>query len=679
MCTAQSAYADPPAPNAVYREENGCRITPIAVSLDRHFYSHAIYFRCVSAANATEPLTSAGGINMADARQDLSKLGFTKTFVLPGLLIFLVPVVSYFFFLHAQSRYDADIRNTVLRRIKEDPGLSPEERGQAIAFFTEHRYSELIADDRFAGQLDETVLFYYATFRWMIRLSGLSILGSVAVLVVAGVCVWLSRKSQHAQYLSLSIGWQVLRIYGALQTIVQGILLLALSFWVTALWFDVYVVKLIFIAGALGLVAVLAVIKAIFHRPNMDFRVEGKVIGREAAPALWEELTAICNKVGTEPPDQVIVGIDDNFFVTEMPVEADGQICQGRTLYVSLSLLKQMHGAESDAVLAHEMAHFSGNDTLYSKKISPLLSRYGVYLQALYENAITRPVFYFMHCFRVLFQLSLSQQSRQREFRADRIAADMTSPRDFASALLRVIAYSQFRGDIQQALFRQEQALSAANICAQIEQGFPDYALTFASSPDVGSLETSHPFDSHPPLSQRLDAVGIPLTTHNGPLLSTPGDGRWYRKIDGAEKIERKQWTQFEERFRAFHEEVLAYRYLPETDEEHELVAKWFPAISIEGKKGSLDMDCETIHYTAWGDSLAFHEITNLTLAENGTLQVHYDRGELLTTLIPMNTFGKLQQEALDTISRYYSRYTAAVAYQTQKQHDAQLATGETV
>lgn len=39
-----------------------------------------------------------------NARRDVSKFGFARTFVLPALLIFLVPAVSFFFFHHAQAR-----------------------------------------------------------------------------------------------------------------------------------------------------------------------------------------------------------------------------------------------------------------------------------------------------------------------------------------------------------------------------------------------------------------------------------------------------------------------------------------------------------------------------------------------------------------------------------------------
>ena len=608
---------------------------------------------------------------MSDKRRDFSKIGFAKTFILPGMLIFLIPVVSLFFFLHAQRTFDAEARTSVLSRIRDDASLSPSQRDTATAYFNEHPVSELIANGRIGPGLDSTTRFHYATFRWLILLAELSIAGGVAVLLLAGVCVLLSRRSQRAQYLSLSVGWQILRIYGALQTFIQGAMVLALSFWVTALWFHSYSVKLVLIAGIVAVVGVAAVIKAIFKRPISDLRVEGRVLDHTASPRLWNELGAICAKVGTDRPDQVIAGIDDNFFVTEVPVKVDGTTCQGRTLYVSLSLLKQMYGTEADAVLAHEMAHFSGNDTLYSKKISPLLARYGTYLQALYDNPIARPIFYFMHGFRALFELTLLEQSRQREFRADRIAAETTSSRDVAGALLRSSAYSDYREKIQQDLFKKERALETANISAQLEQGFHEHAIFFAAKPDLGALETSHPFDTHPPMAQRLEAVGIPFTSEGvQTLVSTPGDGRWYDSIDDAEQIERQQWEQFEERFRKFHEETLAYRFLPETEEERAIVMKSFPELTFVGKKGSLILDCETVRYTVWPDKVAYFEITNCAL-NNDTLQIQYFRSGKRKANIPLKTFASRRQEALDAINRYYGRYLNAVAYQKQKAAEA--------
>jgi len=173
-------------------------------------------------------------------------------------------------------------------------------------------------------------------------------------------------------------------------------------------------------------------------------------------------------------------------------------------------------------------------------------------LEALFHGGIGRVVFYFMNCFRSLFELSLGKRGREREFRADRIAAEITSPRDLAGALLRTTAYSKFRNGIQQKLFEQERVLESTNIAGQIAEGFSASAGRFAAEHDIGELKSSHPFDSHPPLADRLEAVGVPLSPATAEsLLAAPGDGGWYPMIDKAGEIERQQWDGFEAKFRS--------------------------------------------------------------------------------------------------------------------------------
>lgn len=596
-----------------------------------------------------------------------SRMGFAKTFLLPGFVIFLVPAAGLCFFLHAQSTFDAEAREALLKQVRADPKLSPQDREQGLEFFTQNRFSDLMKNDEFAEQFDWHVRLNYATFRWMIRLSALSILASVIVFALAGVCVLLSLLSQQSQYLSLLVGWHVLRIYAAFQTLVQGILVVALSYWVTALWAERYYPKLILIAGLLAVVGVAAVVAAIFKKIDLTLEVEGTLLAREGSPQFFDELQAICRKVDTSPPDQVIVGIDDNFFVTEMPVRVDGRTLGGRTLFASLSLLKQLHVAEAEGVLAHELAHFSGADTLYSKKIAPLLEGYQRYLRALYEGGIGRLVFYYMNGFRALFELSLGRISRQREFRADRVAAEITSRRNVAAALLRTTAYSKFRNQVQDELFKQERVLESANIADQIAEGFPAFAQRFAKEHDIGELKSSHPFDSHPPLVDRMEAVGVPLSAESAKsLLAAPGDGGWYRMIGQAEETERRQWNDFEEKFRDVHEQSLAYRLLPETDEERSIVVKAFPAITVQGRSATLSVDYQGLHFSAWPTPIEYREITRCAV-ENGTLSIHYQRDGKQKQKLKLKTFGKRQQEALDAINRYWGRYQSACACQAQK------------
>jgi Zn-dependent protease with chaperone function len=596
--------------------------------------------------------------------------GFVRSFVLPALTIFLVPVLSLAFFLHAQSQFNAMARESILQSIQNDATMTAEQRQEATAFFQSVPVSTLMRDPDFAANFDKGAVFDFATFHWMIQISFWSIAGGCAVLALAGFCVIMSHWSQAVQYRSLVVGWHVLRWYAAAQTIAVGILLVALSFWVTALWMNVYSVKLIGVAAILAVLSVGAIIVAIFRNPKSEFSVEGIVIGDSTSPYLWRDLHLICDKVGTEPPDQVIAGIDDNFFVTEREVKVGDTTVSGKTLFVSLSLLRHLRVGEAEAVLAHEMAHFSGQDTLYSNKVSPLLERYGAYLQGLEQGGITLPAYYFMLCFRALFELSLRKLSRSREFRADGIATQLTSPQDMAGALLRIAAYSSFRAKVENELFSTERVLDSAQIADQIEDGFPDFCRTFADDPTVTEVRTAHPFDTHPPMQQRLAAVGVDCTADavRG-LLMLPPDARWYHNVSDAENLEQQQWDAFEQKFRTFHEQSLPYRFLPASAEEQAVVETAFPALSFAAKDGTLTIDYAKVHDSTWDEAIHFSNIANCTLEEQNRLLIQSEQGGKRKHLIAFKRFEKsLQREILDAFQRYYGRHLAAVAWHKQKE-----------
>lgn len=207
--------------------------------------------------------------------------------------------------------------------------------------------------------------------------------------------------------------------------------------------------------------------------------------------------------------------------------------------------------------------------------------------------------------------------------------------------------------------------MQAANISQRVEQGFPQYAVHFAGDPELGQAETSHPFDSHPPLSQRFESAGMQLGSAEAKsILATGADGRWYQKIHNASQLERQQWDEFEERFRSAHEQSLAYRYLPETDQERELVVKFFPGVTFDGKKGPLALDHEQLRYAEWQEPVPFYEIEGCSVNDD---VLHIRTMEGVNRTIKMKRFGKQQQEVLDAIGRYYSRYLSATAYQKEK------------
>lgn len=623
---------------------------------------------------------AAGSCDWASAimSKDFSSLGFAQSYIYPALALFLIPLASLFFYDYVRSDFDSAFAESIIEEINANNEFGPEEKAKMIADVHDSPLSSIMVSNEpnavaWREDLPAEFVWQQLSIIWAIRLAWFCILGGVGAFVLTSFSVVLSLRSQSMQYYSLLMGWHVLRLFCTLEVIAQGLLVFSLSFWVPAYFFEVFFVKVLLIFGIMAIGAAGVVIAAIFKRVDDEFIIEGEQITREMAPQLWYDLERLANSMGTAPPDHVIAGIDDNFFVTQQPVkvrmnEEQLQTLTGRTLFVSLSLLKKLPGEEADAVLLHELAHFSGNDTLYTQKIAPLLVRYGHFLQGLHDGGISLPVFYFAVMFRALYEISLGSLSRQREFRADGLAADKTSPTSVARALLRTTAYSKYRNELEQEFFDAEQAHEEVNLSQRIDSGFEEFATAFADKHDLGELATAHPFDTHPPLSQRLEALGFNSSPDS--LRAAMNDhsmGPWFAKIDGADSLERQQWQQYEEQFRQFHENVLAYRYLPSNPSEQELVEKYFPVVETTAKDRKVIFDFEKITFEDWDQPTYYREIDSMSLENQwGTrldLVVNRD-GKKKTVKIPLSGKQPEQQQVIATLEHYYSRAASAIAYQ---------------
>src|SRR5262249_17155193 len=287
-----------------------------------------------------------------------------------------------------QGGWGGDVAGGVVTAVQREPSLTDERRHAIIGYIRQVPLSTRFADPdpAFADMskaFPTRTHFAYFTFRWSIRLAIVSIISSLVVFVIAALSVVCSLRSQLVQYYSMASGWYVLRLFALTQVLFQGCMAVALSYWVQAFWFNGYSERLILIVGLSAIVAGASLVMAIIRTPDDRFELSGVIIKRTPGSPIWQDLDRICARVGTRAPHRIIAAIDDAFFVTEHPVTVNGAVHEGRTLYVSLPLLKALNGTQADAVMAHEMAHFSGEDTLYSRKIGPLLARYHASLNAL--------------------------------------------------------------------------------------------------------------------------------------------------------------------------------------------------------------------------------------------------------------------------------------------------------
>jgi Peptidase family M48 len=192
--------------------------------------------------------------------------------------------------------------------------------------------------------------------------------------------------------------------------------------------------------------------------------------------------------------------------------------------------------------------------------------------------------------FRSVFEFGFSKSSRAAEFAADQLAARLTSAQAIATSLIKVAAYASYRSRVENDLFssanKHEGQLAIAD---RIAQGLSAFAATADFQSDLLHGSTPHPFDTHPPMQQRIQAVGanVPATQYAQIATEAVTDS-WVNYMPHTAALEQRLWDQFEQAFAGDHALSLAYRYVPNTPEERAHVLKHFPGINIPAKKGQL-------------------------------------------------------------------------------------------
>jgi hypothetical protein len=193
----------------------------------------------------------------------------------------------------------------------------------------------------------------------------------------------------------------------------------------------------------------------------------------------------------------------------------DGRRFEGRTLYLPLPYLPLLHQDEAEAIIGHELGHFTGGDTEYSLRFLPIYAGVNRSLAAMVlagrgadgsDGLITRPAVELGLFVMDRFDRAVHHWSRLREFAADEAGARITSPEAQARALLRTDAVEGRIAETLDAAFRKPETAPADLITATIEQA-REKGLDDPTG--IEEQQQPHPTDTHPPRHQRLAALGV--------------------------------------------------------------------------------------------------------------------------------------------------------------------------
>lgn len=587
------------------------------------------------------------------------------------LALFLIPGLTLLFANHFKNATDTRYLEEINQSIAASPNMSDADKKSASEYFqaiapsttcfnNDPAVAEYRADVCLKGsEMWQFVVVEKVAF-WTVMVGVLLVMLMVALGALA-----FSKRS--VQYISFVFGWRVLVLASASEILLQGLFAVWLSFWLTAFFMDVYVIKLIAIVGIVVAIAIFSAVVAIFRHVPENNVVQGELVTPELAPALWSRIREFADKLKTAPPAQIIAGIDANFFVTETSLQVGENKMQGRSLFVSIPLLRVLDQSEADAVLAHELGHFVGGDTANSAALGPKLVQYDFYSEQMRQGGVTVIAFFLLNLYRVIFEMALQKSSREREFAADTVAAGLTSPQAITHSLIKVAAYASYRNEVEGKLFDQNERHSGnLGIAQRVALGLNEFSQSSEFVEMMRASNVPHPFDSHPALQERMRNVGFELPEQEfaSVVASTPAV-TWADSIVSADAIEQRLWQSFEQYFSQAHEETLAYRYEPATDQERELVLRYFPPIRFALKKDQ----CFEINYAGLElpddkGSVGWDKVKDLkyedaTVGADKLTIVHPEKGMLgdKTTKVSLSIDSKERDRVKAVLGQYWHRH----------------------
>lgn len=347
---------------------------------------------------------------------------------------------------------------------------------------------------------------------WTRGTGALKLLADEPLAIVAGGKVrrtagepWLARLYAVALMAGLVL------FYVALPFVALGLLIGTLAVFWLILHLQYIPIKLLLLIGLVGGGMVWAVLKSMIPRMNSD--VHGLPKTADEYPRLFETLRTVATRVDTRPVDEV--------YIVPGPEIAVFQVGRGpwgvfgkkrRVLTLGLPALRSLTVVELESILAHEYAHFSHQDTLYSRfirrvdvSIHTALSGMGAAGGKLnYVN----PFFWFLVQYYRAYSVLSAGFSRSREFLADRMACSLYGANVFESALTKT--------SMDGRLFEASAYRRAAYVL-NVYQRFAEYRESEQSAEQREQIRTEleqqdiSRMASHPTYRERLAAVaGFP-------------------------------------------------------------------------------------------------------------------------------------------------------------------------
>jgi Zn-dependent protease with chaperone function len=452
-------------------------------------------------------------------------------------ILLIVPLMALGVGTLIESKYEAKWRVAVLEQF-------PEMDRKQLDAMPLRRYCREIEESR-----DMPVCKWYPAVRMMLRGSVAAVVVGLGLVLAIYMMGRVSRGSRNRLVLVFKPG-----LYLTLITLVflallhSGIFLAAITLGqIATVGYVIIFGMFLIIAVGLGAAAcIILLVRAIVLMLRIPPTVvAGRLISEQRGPFLWKYIRDLSSNIKALPPENIVVGFENNFFVIDAAVKCFSGLVKGRTLYLSLPLCRILNEAELRAIVGHELGHFKGNDTKFSRRFAPIYRGATEALASLQQNmseSITSvgmmPALSVLSYFFESFATAKNEIGRDRELAADRVGAELSSREAAASALVKTHAFGDSWGS---ALQRMRERLNTGNPVPNVSAVFGEFVAENADSSRLIGLDDeclAHPMDTHPPLKARLESLGVTMESIQNAALVTSPEHPAVRLIDHYEQIE---------------------------------------------------------------------------------------------------------------------------------------------
>lgn len=466
--------------------------------------------------SSTEP--AAGGEPPLDLRRNRLRA---------VLLCLLIPTLTWAFYVAAPFWLEHKLHDQLAGQIAKSTQLTAAQKAEQTSRLAKVSFQEVCRapqpgfEKLSASLVKAGVSANFTRLRWGIGLATALMVVLVAAFAAVTVLNRRARRSRDALIGAYQLSWKIAMAAAIVDVLLLAPLLTYASYEITVLLADQYYPKLIIALAIGGGYALWHSAKILLARVPMEF-TEGmsRSVTPAEAPELWAAVRAAAARLRTAPPDHVVVGMQMNFYVTELAVNHGTGRAEGRTLYLSHPALAHLSPDEVLAIIGHELGHFIGDDTRLTREFYPLRHKANATMFALAQSGwVGWPSFQLLNFFGWSFAQTEQETSRQRELLADKKAAELTSPAIAARALVKIhVLIEAFQQQLHDTVTGATASPLEVSLLSVVR-------AKLAPKPEfwTGLFEKQapHPLDSHPTLLVRLASLGEAIGPDEARAMAT--------------------------------------------------------------------------------------------------------------------------------------------------------------